>query len=172
MVVNDKMRVLLERTDLDLVTRQDLPPGFGTVVDEGWVREPDGAWLLRALRRSYSGRRSAFTDLTGYEAAVNGRGIPDYDLPASDPERADALIRRSYSFACAALGQLDRVVNPPEMTGFISVTKTATDDPVFVANVTFWARHDGEPPYIDAGDFVTDVAAMLIDSPHRKETRK
>jgi hypothetical protein len=97
-LMNGVMRALLRHTDLAVASRVDSRLG--------------GALLLGALRCSYSGRRSLFTDVTSYEAAVDGRGVPDMDLPYRGPRRVDMLIRRSYSFACEALSQLSRIPEP------------------------------------------------------------
>lgn len=172
MVINNTMRLLLERTDLDSVTHEDLTPQLSEIAAEGWMRDEEGAWLLRAWYGSYHGRRSDFTDLTGYEAAVNGRGIPDLDLPVDDDMRANKLIRRSYSFACEALIQLRRIADPPQVTAFISLAKTWTDDPVYVANITFWSRHEGEAPYFDIHNTDTSVATMSIELSDCAEWRR
>jgi hypothetical protein len=145
------------------VSRDDIPSQFRAVATGGWTQDTDGALLLGALHRSYSGRRSLFTDVTSYEAAVNGRGVPDMDLPDHGPRRVDMLIRRSYSFACEALSQLSRIPEPPLVTAFISIAKTWTEDPVFVGTVTFWARHEGENPYFEVSDTDPDNATMSLE---------
>src|ERR1700759_5517186 len=91
--MTDAMRELATRAKLDTVTSVDLPPRAGGLLDAAWVREEDGAWVLASLRRSYSGRRAAFDDLTGYEAAVNGRAVYDLDFPRGE-ERAARVLRR------------------------------------------------------------------------------
>jgi hypothetical protein len=73
------------------------------------------------------------------------------------------LIRRSYSFACEALSQLNRIPEPPLVAAFISIAKTWTEDPVFVGTVTFWARHEGEKSYFEVSDTDADGATTSIE---------
>ncbi|MFD0522910.1 hypothetical protein [Paractinoplanes durhamensis] len=72
-----------------------LPDLFRGAVDDGWTVDERGAWLLRRFLATYSGSPSAFSDVTGYEAAVNGRGIPDLDLDVGGrlgPRRSPGVV--------------------------------------------------------------------------------
>jgi hypothetical protein len=159
------MEALLRKTDLATVGGwNDVPSRCREVVAEGWIRDAEGAVLLCALLRSYHGRRSAFIDVRSYEAAVNGRAVPDMDLPVMGPQRVEMLIRRSYFFACGALSQLRKMADPPQVTAFIVINRTDTEDPVYVGTVTFWARHEGEKPYFELSDNDPDDAMMSIES--------
>ncbi|WP_273938064.1 hypothetical protein [Kutzneria chonburiensis] len=60
------------------------------IFDDRWF-ELDGAVLLKGWHASYHGDRARFTDTTGYELAVNGRGIPDLDLAEEGEARAERL---------------------------------------------------------------------------------
>ena len=151
-IMTQAMRELAARANLGTVTSVDLPPGAEEILNAGWEREPGGAWVLAALRRSYAGRRAAYDDLTGYEAAVNGRAVYDLDLPRG-AERAVLLLRRGYALSRAVLEQARLVSDAPAITALITVSLSFTEDPDWVGNLTFWAEHEGEQPYVklDAG---------------------
>jgi hypothetical protein len=99
-----------------------------------------------------------------YEAAVNGRGIPDDGLSKHDQVRVDALIRRSCSYLNAALVQVNRMPTPPRITGFVLINRELTEHPVLCADVAFWADHDGEDPYFVVDDSDPEVAMMSLSS--------
>jgi len=147
-IMTDAMRELVARAKLDTVTAADLPPRADEILAAGWVREEDGAWVLAALRRTYSGRRAAFDDLTGYEAAVNGRAVYDLDLPRHG-DRAAVLLRRAYALCRAVLGQVQAIPDSPVVTALITVSMSFTEDPEWVGSQNFWAHHEGEPPYLE-----------------------
>jgi hypothetical protein len=157
------MRDLAARANLDTVTSADLPPWAGEVLAGGWVREDDGAWVLAALRRSYSGRRAGFDDLTGYEAAVNGRAVYDLDLPHGG-DRAALLLRRAYALSREVLEQVRSIPDSPAVTGLITVSMSFTEDPMWVGDHTFWAEHEGEEPYVEIDDVPGDDLLMSISS--------
>ncbi|VVJ22939.1 Uncharacterised protein [Amycolatopsis camponoti] len=161
--MTDAMRELAARAELDTVTAADLPPGAGRVLAAGWVREPDGAWVLGARRRSYSGDRAAFDDLTGYEAAVNGRAVHDLDLPRGE-ERAALLLRRGYALSREVLHLVRAVPDAPAVTALITVSMSLTEDPEWVGDQTFWARHEGERPYVEIDDRASPELLMSMDS--------
>lgn len=71
---------------------EDVPEPFRAVVRGGWTVDGE-AQLLAVLYSGYSGGGGrGFEDAVHYEAAVNGRGMMDYDLPRSGPERLQALL--------------------------------------------------------------------------------
>ncbi|UOZ08472.1 hypothetical protein [Amycolatopsis sp. WQ 127309] len=162
-IMTDAMRELATRAKLDTVTSVDLPPRAGELLDAGWVREGDGAWVLAALRRSYSGRRAAFDDLTGYEAAVNGRAVYDLDFPRGE-ERAARLLRRACAVSRAALDQLRSVPDAPVVTALITISRSFTEDPEWVGSQTFWAEHEGEQPYVEIDGGASDELLMSMSS--------
>lgn len=127
------------------------------MVAAGWVREPDGSVLARALRDSYSG--SGFFDLTSREAAVNGRGVRDDDLPPDDPDRAEVLLCRAYSYATAMPARVAELSPPAEVTAFVTLGRSATEVPYWESHVTFWNAHEGEAPYYDLSE---DQAAPAL----------
>jgi hypothetical protein len=144
----------------------DLPDLFRWAVAEGWTADERGAWLLRRFLATYSGSPEAFRDLTGYEAAVNGRAIPDMDLTVSGKARAAALARRGVAFARAALSRLNAEhPDHPPAVAYVSINEVDMDDEVlYVGNVTFVTAHEGEPPYLRDIDGITDNAVLTIDS--------
>ena len=148
------------------VSGGDLPDLFQRAVNDGWTSDERGAWLLRRFLATYSGSPDAFTDVTGYEAAVNGRGIPDLDLTAGGKARAVALARRGVAFARAALTRLnaDHPGHPPA-TAYVSIGDVDMDDEVsYVGDVTFVMVRDEEPPYVADIDRITANAVLVIDS--------
>ncbi|GAA2628956.1 hypothetical protein [Paractinoplanes durhamensis] len=143
-----------------------LPDLFRGAVDDGWTVDERGAWLLRRFLATYSGSPSAFSDVTGYEAAVNGRGIPDLDLDVGGKARAAALARRGAAFARAALARLNAdFPDHPAAVAYVSISDVDMDDEVvYVGDVTFVSVHDGEPPYLADLDGMAEGAVLAIDS--------
>ncbi|GAA3643496.1 hypothetical protein GCM10022236_52710 [Microlunatus ginsengisoli] len=64
---------LVPEDTLTQVGAADVPPDLHDVVRQGRVEDASGGWLLRAFRNSDYGNAGSFDDLTGFEAAVNGR---------------------------------------------------------------------------------------------------
>jgi len=157
---------LVDEGSLTAVSRGDVPEGFQRTVDEGWTRDERGAWLLRNLVATYHGSPEAFSDLTGYEAAVNGRGVPDLDLAVGGKARAEALARRGVAFARAALFRLNaEYPDHPPAAAYISISEVDMDDEIlYVGDVTLVTAHDGEPPYLADIEGVTANAVLAIDS--------
>ncbi|GGK88736.1 hypothetical protein [Mangrovihabitans endophyticus] len=144
----------------------DLPELFRKAVDDGWVSDQRGAWLMRHFRATYFGSPEAFRDVTGYEAAVNGRGIPDLDLASRGTARAAALARRGATFARAALHRLNAdYPDHPPASAYVSISEVDMDDEVvYVGDVTFVTTHHGEPPYLEDVEGLTANAVLVIDS--------
>lgn len=131
------------------VSEADIPQSFREVVRGGWYLDESGACLLTRLKDGYYGDRSSFSDVTGYEAAVNGRGIPDLDVVLQGSARAREIARRGYAFAWAALYESRQASNMPVVTAYLSISRVEMDDDeTYTGSVTFCAHHDGEPPYI------------------------
>jgi hypothetical protein len=157
---------LVDEESLNEFSRGDLPDLLRRAVDEGWTTDERGAWLLRDFLATYHGSPEAFSDVTGYEAAVNGRAIPDLDLPLAGKARAVALARRGIAFARAALYRLnaDHPDHPPAVA-YVSISDVDPDDDIpYEGDVTFVTAHDGEPPYLGDIDEVTANAVLAIDS--------
>ena len=152
-----KFRVFSGGADLEAARDDELPPLYRGAVEAGWI-ETGGAWFLKKFRDEYYGSESQFTDRTGYEAAVNGRSIPDDEQPQV-AESARYLATRGITFARRALEALPG--EAPPVTAYISVSRAVYDESVFEGSVTFCADHDGESPYAtDLDGFLAGVAAI------------
>lgn len=150
-----------------LASTDGLPDLYRSAVAEGWIADERGAWLLRQFLATYFGRPESLSDITGYEAAVNGRGIPDLDLVESGKERATALARRGVAFARAALARLAAEYSEhPAVTAYVRIGLVDMDDDevVYVGDVTFVSAHDGEPPYLGDVEQVTSGAVLSVES--------
>jgi hypothetical protein len=162
---------LIVMETLSDVSFGDLPKELLRTVDEGWICDERGAWLLRDFVASYHGSPDAFSDVTGYEAAVNGRAVPDLDLAVVGKARAVALARRGVAFARAALYRLnaDYPDHPPAVA-YVSISDEDLDDDIsYEGDVTFVTAHDGEPPYLSDLEAVTANAVLAIDSAECRE---
>lgn len=153
------------RQSLDAASQSDLPDFFRQAAMEGWVKDEQGAWLLKHFHETYSGSPTAFTDLTGYESAVNGRAIPDSDLTSRGHERARDLARRGYAFARMALFRFNETPDHPFATAYISISPVEMDDElIYTGSVTIVTYHDGEPPYLRDVENMTSGAVLALDS--------
>jgi hypothetical protein len=153
---------LVDVAGLEDVAADELPELFRAAVADGWTVDGRGAFLLRRFLAGYSGAPA--TDVTGYEAAVNGRGVPDLDLAVGGRARATALARRGVGFARAALGRLDAdYPDHPGAVAYVSIAEVDVDDePVYVGDVTFVTAHEGEAPYLAEPESVTANAVALV----------
>ncbi|WP_203694926.1 hypothetical protein [Catellatospora coxensis] len=142
------------------VTRDDLVAEWADAASRGWTVDDD-AVLLSAWRESYHGDRSAFSETMDYEAAVNGRGIPDLDLTVEGEERAAVLLRRGVAFAWAALHEQYRRLPEVEVAAYVSSAGTLVDPDRFTGNVTFCAVRPGRPPYIDPARLTGDIVVSI-----------
>jgi hypothetical protein len=163
---NGKFAELVDVGALNYLYADDLTLEDRRTVDGGWTRDERGAWLLRELLTTYHGSREAFTDLTGYEAAVNGRVIPDLDLKVDGKARAEVLARRGVAFARAALGRLNaEYPDHPPAIAYVSISDQELDDGIpYEGAVTFVTAHDGEAPDVRDLEKLTANAVMALDS--------
>jgi hypothetical protein len=159
---NRAFRKIVTPEALQGVSQADIPELFQAALSEGWVVDGTGAHLLELFRRGYFGARDSFTDLTAYEAAVNGRGVPDWDLTEKGAERVQVLARRAYAFAWMALFSIRQIRDRATVTAYISVSPTLADEKLYTASVTFCANHDDEPPYVDLVDLEKVSNAILV----------
>ncbi|MEU8347097.1 hypothetical protein AB0C74_35815 [Spirillospora sp. NPDC048832] len=116
----------------------DIYPALRAVVRRGWVAD-EGATLLSAFRDSYFGDRSAFSTVGEYEAAVNGRGIPEDGIESSGLEGTWQLMRRGTAFAWSALHAAKTSCRGAALISRISVSPTLYDPDVVTGYVTFFA---------------------------------
>ena len=140
--------------------RHDLPAELVAVVRRGW-RIIDGAVLLSSWYESYHGDRATFPAVTDYEAAVNGRGIPDLDLPDDSSVRVPALLRAGMAFAWSALHMQNKQFPDIEVSAYVSVSPTLFDPDYFTGNVTFCAVRPDERPYINQAMLKDEIVAAL-----------
>ena len=120
---------------------EDVPDQFRAVVRGGWTVDGE-AQLLTVLHSGYSGGGGQeCEDVIHYEATVNGRGMMDYDLPDSGPERREPLLRRSLGYACTALLAVQASQRWP-MLGYISLSEGAISTTERRARASNSAAHD------------------------------
>lgn len=120
------------------------------------------AQLLTALHSGYSGGgRQEFEDVIHYEATVNGRGMMDYDLPRSGPERRDTLLRRSLGYACTALQAVPEGQKWP-ILGYVSLSEGGLEDNILTAHVTFCSQRPELSPHVGDVDSYTHEALLEL----------
>lgn len=139
----------------------DMPALFQEALDAGWVYD-DGAWLLRRFRDSFHGSRDKFKDQTSYEAAVNGRGIPDLGITGGRAARARLLTMRGYAFARSALSALSVMPNHPTGEAIVSVG-IGNEDGYLTGSVTFTMRRDDERPYLMDDEYPSGFVILIVD---------
>lgn len=160
MRANAEMSALLEAVE-HIVREEDVPDPFRAIVRAGWTSEGD-AQLLSALYSGYSGTPLAeFGDVIHYEATVNGRGVVDYDIPESDPERHETLLRRSLGYACTALLAVPES-HPRPMSGYVSLSKGGLEGNLLTAHVTFGSERPGLPRYVEDMDSYRHEALLEV----------
>jgi hypothetical protein len=126
---------------------RDVPEQW--VFDDSWF-ELDGAVLLKGWHANYHGNRARFVDTTGYELAVNGRGIPEWGLAQEGQARVDQLRSRGVAFAEAALKKAETDLPHVEVVGYVYFSVILFEEDRRTGNVTFCAVRPGDPPYGDA----------------------
>ncbi|GAA5705695.1 hypothetical protein Save01_06548 [Streptomyces avermitilis] len=144
----NEIMLSLAGAELPSVLPDDVPAAYRAIAEEGWTVDGNGAYLLSALQAGYHGSTAGeFEDIVHFEATVNGRGMMDYDLPASGPERQNRLLRRSIAYACLALQAAPAESEHP-LLGYVSLSEGGLSDDTLTANVTFCTRRSGIPPYV------------------------
>lgn len=144
---------------IENLSQSDVDPSWAAIAGQGWG-VVDGAVLLAALSGSYHGDRARFTDVVGFEVAVNGRGIPDLDLEGLGLNAIPILLRRGVAFAWLALSGLrGKIVG--QVAGFVTVSPMLFDPDQVTGNVTFCSVGEGRSRYIDIDSF--DGIAVRID---------
>ncbi|MFF9099609.1 hypothetical protein ACF1AU_03350 [Streptomyces rubrogriseus] len=143
------------------VREEDVPEPFRAVVRAGWSVQDD-AQVLTALHAGYSGFGQAeFGDSVHYEAAVNGRGMTDYDLPEAAPERLGMLLNRSLSYACMALLAVPSGRSWPVL-GYVSLSYGGVEENLLTAHVTFCSQRPDLPSYVGDMSGYAEEALMEI----------
>jgi len=144
---------------LRTISHADVDSAWQEIAHAGWVVD-DGAVLLRALRDSYHGERSRFTDVVGFEAAVNGRGIPDLDLEGQGSSAIPTLLRRGLAFAWLSLDRLTGEMGR-RVSAFVTVTPMLFDPDQVTGNVTFCSSGGDRTAYLSIESY--DGIAVRID---------
>lgn len=162
MRMNASMSRLLATTPADARV-EDAPEAFRAIAAEGWIVDDNGAQLLKALRAGYSGADGVegFQDIVHYEASINGRGMMDYDLPPSGPDRRALLVRRCLGYAHAALRTAPANLEWP-VFGYVSLSSGGLHDDTLTAHVTFCSQRPGILPYADDMNSYIDEALLEI----------
>lgn len=145
--MNERMRSRLSSSPLQLANWDDVPESLHELIQRGWTVDETGAYLLKALLGGYNGSRSSFTDLTGYEASVNGLGVPDWDIaPVAGAE--ERLLRRAVSYACFALHAARDIKGSGALEAVVSASESLMDDAKLTARVTFVLDRSDEPALV------------------------
>lgn len=165
MQANSLFRDLIAKEGLGLISAEAIPDMYREVLLGGWMQDEEGAWLLEYFRSRHHASRSMFVDVAGYEASVNGRGIPDVDLPDGGTLRAVTLSRRGYVFAQAALRKLGSIPGHPAMKAYILICSTGecSDSDRYTGTVTFASSRRGQAGYLDDVEEITDCAVLVVD---------
>ncbi|MFF3678938.1 hypothetical protein ACFYYS_33835 [Streptomyces sp. NPDC002120] len=159
MEMNRAMARLLGRVDMEGIGPDEVPPGFVRIAEGGWEVTSRGAHVLSALKSAPPG---PFSDVVYEEYTVNGRGMTDYDLPASGEERESRLLRRCVAYASSCLLRADQLDSTVEVSAFISLSYGGRADDHLTANVTFCGDHPGVHPYAaDLEAFATESLLRL-----------
>ncbi|MEU8359257.1 hypothetical protein AB0C27_24900 [Nonomuraea sp. NPDC048882] len=150
---------------LEGASLEDIPEAYWASLREGWMRDETGAWLLRSFKSSYFGPHCSPGDVAGYEASVNGRGIPDIDLSSTGVQRARELARRGYAFARMALFGLRTMTGHPPMEAYISICRVddSRDDDLYTGSVTFASLRPNEANYLDDVEDIRDCAVLILE---------
>ena len=145
---NWAMRQLAGPDPLALADPEAVTPADREVLASGWKTEPSGANVLADLRAGYHGPAARSGDLTGYEAAVNGRGVADQDIVAEGQARERELLVRAISYAKQALVEARELPDRDQLTAVVSLSMSGDDVPVPTAKVTYYVQRDDERPYL------------------------
>ena len=159
---NQAMRDLITRVELDFASCSSAPQLLEELTTPGWTIEEGGAHLLTASLSGYHGSRSSFNDTTGYEASVNGTGIPDWDIKETGTEFERELLIRAISYARSALRKLQEAEPESDMTAIISLSKTSPEVARTTAHVTFVLPRADESRYIDDVEKYTGEAILIF----------
>ncbi|MFG2297745.1 hypothetical protein [Streptomyces sp. NPDC048603] len=148
--------------DVGNVTDDDVPAGFRSIAERGWTVRPSGARVLRAFDAPSAG---PFGDVVQEEYSLNGRGMTDYDIPESGPEREAILLRRCVAYARACLRAREDADLGLPVSAYISVSFGGLEEDTLTANVTFCGVHPGVRPYlVDIEDFTQEAILVLPPS--------
>ncbi|MER7106239.1 hypothetical protein [Streptomyces sp. NPDC000229] len=166
--MNSLMSSLLEDFPLTDLRDEDIPPMFSEVKEEGWSYTPNGARVLTGLLPE---NHSPYFDVLQEETSINGRGMIDYDLPATGAERTEALLRRSLSYAFACLGKAGERFGDQEVKAYVSLSLGGCDDDTMTAYVTFCTPNPNAAPYVRDLENVQNEAIIELSLEDRDAWR-
>ncbi|MFE5515056.1 hypothetical protein ACFQ9J_31455 [Streptomyces sp. NPDC056529] len=142
--ISPNAQEILGKDFLDTLNASDRCDPLCEVVAAGWVLD-GGATLLSAFRESYVGDRASFSGIGSYEAAVNGRGVPDLDVTDTGDEQTRMLMRRGSAFAWDALHAASVLPWAPPLLARISAAPILMDPGTWTGYVTFFSsRFEGD----------------------------
>lgn len=153
------MREILRTTEITNLSDQDIPPMFREVVERGWSVTAAGGRVLTDLRPETSG---TYVDRLEEETTINGRGMTDYDLPATPDERTPLLVRRCLAYVCACLRKAQEEFRDTQVKAYVSLSFADTEEALLTSNVTFCTPLPDVRPYIPNLETVTDAAVAEI----------
>ncbi|MGA5419452.1 hypothetical protein [Streptomyces lavendulocolor] len=162
------MSSLLEEFPPGDLREEDIPPMFSEVKEEGWSYTPNGARVLTGLIPENT---PTYFDVLQEETSINGRGMIDYDLPATGTERTRILLKRclSYSFAC--LNEARKRFGDQEVKAYVSLSVGGCDDATMTAYVTFCTPNPNTAPYVRELENVQNEAIMELSLEDRDAWR-
>src|SRR5437868_15067685 len=150
---------ILTEEILEYVSLEDIPEAYWETLREGWICDEAGAWLLRSFKPGYFGPPCSPDDVVGFEANVNGRGIPDMDLLSTGIQRAKELATRGYAFARMALFGLRSMNCHPSMEAYISIGRFEDS---YTGSVTFASLRQNVPNYLDDVESIRVCAVLIL----------
>ncbi|HET6356383.1 hypothetical protein [Streptomyces sp.] len=139
------MSELLQEFPVVDLKDEDTPPMFLEVKREGWSYTPNGARVLTGLIPDVA---APYFDVLQEETSINGRGMIDYDLPPTGPERTGTLLQRCLSYAFGALDMANKAFGDQKVRAYVSLSLGGGDDDTMTANVTFCTTDPNVAPYI------------------------
>ncbi|MGP3969857.1 hypothetical protein [Streptomyces sp. 6N223] len=155
------MSELVNRVDLEAIGREEVPEPFRHIIEEGWIIDQSGAIFLRSLRYGYSGNVESY-ETCHKEAAVNNRGMIDYDLPTDGGQREAKLLRRCIAYARLGIHSSLSLLDTREVLSYITMSNSLGGDESFTASVTFCGNRSDSSPYITSLNDYEHEALMEI----------
>jgi hypothetical protein len=159
--MNRAMSELVNRVDLEGISDKEAPESFRYIIEEGWIVDPSGAIFLRSLKYGHNGNVESY-DTCHKEAAVNYRGMIDYDLPTDGSQRETKLLRRCIAYSCLGIRSSLSLVDAPEVLSYITMSNSLGGDESITASVTFCSNRRDSLPYIANMDDYEHEALMEI----------
>ncbi|MFF2861600.1 hypothetical protein ACFVSX_17090 [Streptomyces rubiginosohelvolus] len=153
------MREILRTTEITNLSDHDIPAMFREVVERGWSVTAAGGRVLTDLRPATSG---TYVDRLAEETTINGRGMIDYDLPATPGERTPLLVRRCLAYVYACLRKAQEEFRDTQVKAYVSLSFADTEEALLTSNVTFCTPLPDVRPYIPNLEAVTDAAVAEI----------